>query len=230
MPRIYQLVKGPQWRNAMALDIHPTLLGNFFFFFFGNFLFSPWKHVMEFHLNCFSKTTEPHLRKMSSGHIWTVKAQISLHIRAVWLGPSLTTYRFIVYSTTESNYVQQNLWSNMVLLADQDFYCLQIPWRSLFTLVWFNSNKISLTFSWRRKKKKYYPVESLTLVLLNKLRCHALFKFSANQITWSRLLIWIHILNCKQCRSNSVGFLEANWSGSTLFAKAGYIWVQQDKG
>ena len=21
---------------------------------------------------------------------------------------------------------------------------------------------------------------------------------------------------------------EANWSGSTLFAKAGYIWVQQD--
>ena len=24
--------------------------------------------------------------------------------------------------------------------------------------------------------------------------------------------------------------LEANWSGSTLFAKVGYIWVQQDKG
>ena len=23
---------------------------------------------------------------------------------------------------------------------------------------------------------------------------------------------------------------EANWSGSTLFAKAGHIWVQQDKG
>ena len=23
---------------------------------------------------------------------------------------------------------------------------------------------------------------------------------------------------------------EASWSGSTLFAKAGYIWVQQDKG
>ena len=23
---------------------------------------------------------------------------------------------------------------------------------------------------------------------------------------------------------------EANWSGSTLFANAGYIWVQQDKG
>ena len=24
--------------------------------------------------------------------------------------------------------------------------------------------------------------------------------------------------------------LEADWSGSSLFAKAGYIWVQQDKG
>ena len=24
--------------------------------------------------------------------------------------------------------------------------------------------------------------------------------------------------------------LEANWSGTTLFATAGYIWVQQDKG
>ena len=23
---------------------------------------------------------------------------------------------------------------------------------------------------------------------------------------------------------------EANWSGSTLFEKAGYIWVQHDKG
>ena len=33
----------------------------------------------------------------------------------------------------------------------------------------------------------------------------------------------IHILNGKQCRSRSVGFLDANWSGSTLFAKAGYI-------
>ena len=28
---------------------------------------------------------------------------------------------------------------------------------------------------------------------------------------------------------DQLAFLEANWSGSTLFAKAGYIWVQQDK-
>ena len=30
---------------------------------------------------------------------------------------------------------------------------------------------------------------SLILARLNKLRCHALFKFSANQITWSRFLL-----------------------------------------
>ena len=49
----------------------------------------------------------------------------------------------------------------------------------------------------------------LTLVLLNKLRCHAYFQFSANQITWSSLLIQIHILNDKQCRSRSVGFFRS---------------------
>ena len=46
----------------------------------------------------------------------------------------------------------------------------------------------------------------LTLVILNKLRCHAHFQFSANQITWSRLLIQIHTLKGKPCRSRSVGF------------------------
>ena len=53
----------------------------------------------------------------------------------------------------------------------------------------------------------YYP--DLTLVLLNKLRCHTYFQFSANQITWSSLLIQIHILNGKQCRSRSVGFFRS---------------------
>ena len=41
--------------------------------------------------------------------------------------------------------------------------------------------------------------------MLNKLRCHTHFLFSAIQITWCRLLIQIHILNDKQCRSKSVG-------------------------
>ena len=38
---------------------------------------------------------------------------------------------------------------------------------------------------------------------------HALSKFSANQSNWSRLLIWILILNGKQCRSRSVGFFRS---------------------
>ena len=30
--------------------------------------------------------------------------------------------------------------------------------------------------------------------------------------------------------ADQLASLEANWSGSTLFPKAGHIWVQQDKG
>ena len=45
--------------------------------------------------------------------------------------------------------------------------------------------------------------------MLNKLRCHTHFYFSANQISWSRLLIQIHILTDKQCRSWSVGFVRS---------------------
>ena len=44
---------------------------------------------------------------------------------------------------------------------------------------------------------------------MNKLRCHAHFEFSANHITWSRLLLEIRILNGKQCRSRSVGFFRS---------------------
>ena len=79
----------------------------------------------------------------------------------------------------------------------------------------------------------------LILVMLNKL-CHAHYLLSANQITSPKLLIQIHILNGKQCRllhlsswykftyqmANSadpdqLASSEANWSGSTLFAKLG---------
>ena len=35
-------------------------------------------------------------------------------------------------------------------------------------------------------------------------RCHTHFQFSANQTSWSRFLIQIHILNAKQCRSRSI--------------------------
>ena len=46
----------------------------------------------------------------------------------------------------------------------------------------------------------------LILVMLNKSKWHAHFKFSAIQFTWSKLLIKIHILHDRQCRSRSVGF------------------------
>ena len=34
----------------------------------------------------------------------------------------------------------------------------------------------------------------------------------------------------KSADPDQLASLEANWSGSTLFANARYIWVQQDKG
>ena len=60
-----------------------------------------------------------------------------------------------------------------------------------------------------------FGVGSLTLVMLNKLWCHAHFWFPANQISWSRFLIYIRILDGKQCRSD--------WSGYPLFAKTGHV-------
>ena len=37
------------------------------------------------------------------GHMWTVKAQISLRIRAAWSGPSLSTDRIFVQSNLNSS-------------------------------------------------------------------------------------------------------------------------------
>ena len=77
------------------------------------------------------------------------------------------------------------------------------------------SPNVRTYFLWKKKKKKRKTttcpllVLQLTLVLLNKLRCHAHFQFSAYQITWSGLLIQIHILNDKQCRSRLVGFFRS---------------------
>ena len=47
---------------------------------------------------------------------------------------------------------------------------------------------------------------SLTIVLLNKLKCHSHFQFSAKQLIWTSLLIQIHILNDNKCSSKSFGF------------------------
>ena len=67
--------------------------------------------------------------------------------------------------------------------------------------------------------------------MLNKLRCQAHFLFSANQMTWPRLLI--QMTNSEepdQLASSELASSEANWSGCTLFAKEEYVQVQHDKG
>ena len=46
--------------------------------------------------------------------------------------------------------------------------------------------------------------------MIYKLRCHTHFWFSANQMILSMLLIYIHILSDKLCRSKSVGSSDRN--------------------
>ena len=46
--------------------------------------------------------------------------------------------------------------------------------------------------------------------MLNISRGHVHFNFLANEIIWSRLLIQIHILIDKQCKSKSVGFWKSH--------------------
>ena len=75
-----------------------------------------------------------------------------------------------------------------------------------------------------------FQTENLTLPLLNRLRCHPTSHFQPIRLLdpffffffvcfCFVFLIEIHIFNDKQCRSRSV----ANLSGSTLFAKTGYV-------
>ena len=71
---------------------------------------------------------------------------------------------------------------------------------------------------------------TLTFVLLNKLRCHAHFKFSANQILDPDCCYKFTYFMANSADPDQLASSEANWSGSTMFAKAGYIRVQQDKG
>ena len=72
--------------------------------------------------------------------------------------------------------------------------------------------------------------QCLTLVMLNKLRCHTHFQFSPNQITWSGCWYTFTYWMTNSADPDQLASSEANWSGSTLFAKAGYIRVKQDKG
>ena len=76
-------------------------------------------------------------------------------------------------------------------------------------------------------------VNLLTFVLVNKLRCHAYFKYSASQITFVLgPVCWYMVtyLMANSADPDQLASEEAKWSGSTLFAKTGFKPVQQDKG
>ena len=62
---------------------------------------------------------------------------------------------------------------------------------------------IRMIFAWMHHGCRAAPLGLMT-AMLNKLKPRPFL--SANHITWFRLLIHIHILNDKQCRSRSVGF------------------------
>ena len=69
-------------------------------------------------------------------------------------------------------------------------------------------------------------VNILTLVILNKLRCHTHFcqpiKLLDQDCLYKFTYLWTYSADPDQLSSS-----EVSWSGSALFAKAGHIWVQQ---
>ena len=82
----------------------------------------------------------------------------------------------------------------------------------------------------KNSSKLYFMASKyiLTHVLLNKLRCHTYFQFTANQITSSGFLLKICIPNGKQCRSRSIGFFRSQliwiytvWKGRVYPGSAG---------
>ena len=66
----------------------------------------------------------------------------------------------------------------------------------------------------------------LTLVLLNKLRCHAYFQ--PIKLFDLACCYKFTYLMANSADPDQLASSEANWSGSTLFAKAGHIQIQQD--
>ena len=166
-------------------------------------------------------------------HYWQTLSQIRCHIlHLIWV--------YTVYSSLSVQILRVNMESMWLHLAEifwiSDLYNDWLAPRFRQTLLvetWQNGRSKLCSNCTGTYKVNLFIITLLTLlilkmllihVMLNKLRCQAYFIFSANQITWYKLLIQIHILIDKQCRS------ETNWSGSTLFAKIGHIRVQQDKG
>ena len=135
------------------------------------------------------------------------------------------------------------------------------------SLIWM---KCQALFSVKMRKNVFYyhlllfKVCVLTLVLLNKLRCHATSNFHSirlldpgfqHKVTYlmtnsaepDQLASYLcNFVSCNYTKNygklyqslckfsrwqtDFIFSSEANWSGSTLFVKVGYIRVQQDKG
>ena len=70
---------------------------------------------------------------------------------------------------------------------------------------------------------------TFTFIMLNKLRCHAHFKISQSDYLFQYVDTNSHT-EWQTADLDQLVSSEANWSGSTLFAKVGYIQVQQDQG
>ena len=66
--------------------------------------------------------------------------------------------------------------------------------------------------------------------MLNKLRDHAASNFQLIRFLDPDCCYKFPYLMANSADPDQLASEEANWSGSTLFAKAGYIRVQQDKG
>ena len=77
--------------------------------------------------------------------------------------------------------------------------------------------------------KNTYSVYSLTLVLLNK-DAMPTSKFQLIRLLNLDCCYKFIYLMANSADPDQLASSEANWSGSTLFAKAGYVRVQQDKG
>ena len=73
-------------------------------------------------------------------------------------------------------------------------------------------------------------ISTLSLVLLNKLRCHAPSNFQPIRLLDPDCCYKFTDLMANSADPDQLASSEANWSGSTLFVKPGYIRVQQDKG
>ena len=70
----------------------------------------------------------------------------------------------------------------------------------------------------------------LTLVMLNKLRCHPTSNFQPIRLLDPDFWYKFTYLIANSADPDQLASSEANWSGSTLFEKAEYIRAQQDKG